>query len=44
MTEGVLTLNKAIDLLEQYQQDEVSEEFFEELSRDNGATRLAIAI
>ena len=34
-------LNKAIDLLEQYQQDEVSEEFFEELSRDNGATRLA---
>ena len=41
VTEGVLTLNKAIDLLEQYQQDEVSEEFFEELSRDNGATRLA---
>ena len=41
VTEGVLTLNKAIDLLEQYQQDEVSEEFFEELGRDNGATRLA---
>ena len=31
----------AVSALEQYQQDEVSEEFFEELSRDNGATRLA---
>ena len=41
VTEGVLTLNKAIELLERYQQDDVSEEFFDELSRDNGATRLA---
>ena len=41
VTEGVLTLNKTIELLERYQQDDVSEEFFDELSRDNGATRLA---
>ena len=34
-------LNKAIELLERYQQDDVSEEFFDELSQDNGATRLA---
>ena len=40
MTEGVVTLNKAVELLEQYTQDEVSVEFFEELSRENGATRL----
>lgn len=38
VTEGVLTLNKTIELLERYQQDDVSEEFFDELSRDNGAT------
>lgn len=41
VTEGVLTLNKAIELLERYQQDDVSEEFFDELSRENGATRMA---
>ena len=41
VTEGVLTLNKTIELLERYQQDDVSEEFFEELSRENGATRMA---
>lgn len=41
VTEGVLTLNKAIELLERYQQDDVSEDFFDELSRENGATRMA---
>lgn len=39
VTEGVLTLNRAIELLEEYQRD-VTVEFFEELSRENGATRL----
>ncbi len=41
VTEGVLTLNKTIELLERYQQDDVSPEFFDELSRENGATRMA---
>lgn len=44
VTEGVLTLNKTIELLERYQQDDVSEEFFDELSRDNGATQVWHAI
>ncbi|MCC8017306.1 MAG: serine/threonine-protein phosphatase [Lachnospiraceae bacterium] len=41
VTEGVLTLHKTIDLLERYVKDDVSDEFFIELSRENGATRLA---
>jgi hypothetical protein len=41
VTEGVLTLNKTIELLERYAQDDVSIEFFDELSRENGATRMA---
>jgi len=41
VTEGVLTLSRAIELLEMYVKDSVSEEFFEALSVENGATRLA---
>lgn len=41
VTEGVLTLHKTLELLERYVQNDVSEEFFVELSRDNGATRMA---
>ncbi|MCD8151995.1 MAG: serine/threonine-protein phosphatase [Clostridiales bacterium] len=41
VTEGVLTLHKTIDLLERYVKDDVSDDFFIELSRENGATRLA---
>ncbi|MCC8029116.1 MAG: serine/threonine-protein phosphatase [Lachnospiraceae bacterium] len=41
VTEGVLTIRKAIELLEGYIDNDVSDEFFMELSRDNGATRLA---
>lgn len=40
VTEGVITLHKVVELLEKYQKDDVSEEFFEELSRENGATRM----
>lgn len=40
VTEGVLTLNKTIELLEMYVENDVSDEFFTELSRENGATRL----
>lgn len=41
VTEGVLTLNKTVELLERYVQNDVSEDFFIELSRENGATRMA---
>lgn len=41
VTEGVLTLHKAVELLERYVENDVSEDFFNELSRDNGATRIA---
>ena len=42
VTEGVLTLHKAVELLERYADNDVSEDFFMELSRDNGATRIVI--
>ena len=42
VTEGVLTLHKAVELLERYADNDVSDNFFEELSRDNGATRIVI--
>ncbi len=41
VTEGVLTLHKTVELLERYADNDVSDDFFLELSRDNGATRLA---
>lgn len=40
VTEGVITLHKVVELLEKYMQDDVAAEFFEELSRENGATRM----
>lgn len=41
VTEGVLTLGKALSLLKKYEQDEFDEAFFDELDADNGASRLA---
>lgn len=41
VTEGVLTLNKATEILEHYQSDDVTPEFFDELIKDNGASRMA---
>ena len=42
VSEGVLSLHKAVELLERYADNDVSEDFFLELSRDNGATRIVI--
>lgn len=45
VTEGVLTLNRVIKLLKQYLQNEsVTEEFFLELDKPNGASMVAKAI
>ncbi|MCC8081583.1 MAG: serine/threonine-protein phosphatase [Lachnospiraceae bacterium] len=41
VTEGVLTIHKTVELLERYVDNDVSDDFFLELSKDNGATRLA---
>lgn len=41
VTEGVLTLGKALNLLKRYQKNEIDGDFFEELDADNGASRLA---
>ena len=41
VTEGVLTLGKALGLLKRYEQDAFDEAFFDELDADNGASRLA---
>ena len=42
VTEGVLTLNRALSLLKRYVKNEtVSEEFFEELDRGNGGSMVA---
>lgn len=42
VTEGVVTLNRALKLLERYaRDDEVTAEFFMELDKHNGASRLA---
>lgn len=41
VTEGVLTLGKALGILRKYEQDEFDEEFFDELDADNGASKLA---
>lgn len=41
VTEGVLTLGKALGILRKYEQDEFDEEFFNELDADNGASKLA---
>lgn len=42
VTEGVVTLNRVLKLLEQYtRDDEIDESFFEELDKPNGASMLA---
>ena len=41
VTEGVLTLGKALKLLKRYVKDEFDVEFFDELDANNGASRLA---
>lgn len=41
VTEGVLTIGKALGLLKRYEQDEFDEAFFDELDADNGASKLA---
>lgn len=41
VTEGAITLGKALGLLKRYANDEFDEAFFDELDRDNGASRLA---
>ena len=42
VTEGVLTLNRVVQLLRRYVKNEtVSEEFFEELDKNNGASMVA---
>ncbi len=41
VTEGVLTMGKALKLLKRYESDEIDPEFFDELDADNGAARLA---
>lgn len=41
VTEGVLTIGKALGLLRRYEQDDFDEAFFDELDADNGAAKLA---
>lgn len=41
VTEGVLTLNRALTLLKKYVDDDIDEEFFNDLDKDNGASILA---
>ncbi len=41
VTEGVVTLNHVVQMLREYTSEEVSVEFFEELDKDNGASRMA---
>lgn len=41
VTEGVLTMGKALALLKKYEKDEFDEEFFTQLDQKNGASRLA---
>ncbi|MBU9742347.1 serine/threonine-protein phosphatase [Lachnospiraceae bacterium ASD3451] len=41
VTEGIITMNKALKLLRQYVRDEVDVDFFLALDEDNGAARLA---
>lgn len=41
VTEGVLTIGKALDLLKRYENDDFDEAFFDELDANNGASKLA---
>lgn len=44
VTEGVLTIGKALELLRRYENDDFDEAFFDELDADNGAAKLAKVI
>lgn len=44
VTEGVLTIGKALELLKRYENDDFDEAFFDELDADNGAAKLARAV
>lgn len=41
VTEGVLTLTRALQLMKQYVEEDVDESFFAELDKDNGGSRIA---
>lgn len=41
VTEGVLTLNRCANMLEQYNKGDLTEKFFDSLDADNGAARIA---
>lgn len=41
VTEGVLTLSRALSLLKRYANDDVDENFFLELDKDNGGSQIA---
>lgn len=41
VTEGVLTIGSALDLLHRYENDEFDEAFFDALDAENGAAKLA---
>ncbi|MCX4316143.1 MAG: SpoIIE family protein phosphatase [Lachnospiraceae bacterium] len=41
VTEGVLTLNRTLNLLKTYVEEDIDENFFIELDRDNGGSQLA---
>lgn len=41
VTEGVLTLTRALQLMKQYLDDDVDENFFLELDKDNGGSQIA---
>lgn len=41
VTEGVITLNKVVDMLQDYTAEDVSIAFFEELDKENGASKMA---
>ena len=41
VTEGVLTIGKALKLLKRYEKDDFDVEFFDELDANNGASKLA---
>ena len=44
VTEGVITLNKVIEILRQYNQEDVPIEVFDELAKSNGAAKIANAL
>ena len=41
VTEGILTLSRVLQLMREYASDNISEEFFFELDKPNGASQIA---